>query len=101
MGQNRKANGRNISWSRKALLPMGRNRPKYPFEIGLDEILQSPDPYVDAVFSCLESEFLTMPKGAGFVDYPLFERGYETLKSVTSGFQKFRVLQILKTIPAL
>ena len=47
-----------------------------------------PDSYVDAVFSCLESEFLTMPKGAGFVDYPLFERGYEALKSATSGFKE-------------
>jgi hypothetical protein len=37
--------------------------PKYPFEVGLEEILQAPDSYVDAVFSCLESEFLTMPKG--------------------------------------
>jgi hypothetical protein len=62
--------------------------PKYPFEVGLDEILLAPDSYVDAVFSCLESEFLTMPKGAGFVDYPLFERGYEALKSATSSFSE-------------
>ncbi len=48
---------------------------------------ETPDSYVDAVFSCLESEFLTMPKGAGFVDYPLFERGYEALKSATARFQ--------------
>lgn len=66
---------------------MGRSMPKYPFEVDLDEILQAPDSYVDAVFSCLESEFLTMPKGAGFVDYPLFERGYEALKAATSGFK--------------
>ena len=69
-------------------MPMGRNMPKYPFEVGLDEILRAPDSYVDAVFSCLESEFLIMPKGAGFVDYPLFERGYEALKSATAGFKE-------------
>jgi hypothetical protein len=76
--------------------------PKYPFEVGLDEILQAPDSYVNAVFSCLESEFLTMPKGAGFVDYPLFERGYEALKSATSGFQNLipdKVLSIVVREP--
>lgn len=62
--------------------------PKYPFEVSLDEILQDPEQYVDAVFSCLESEFLVMPKGVGFVEYPVFERGYEALKSATSGFAR-------------
>jgi len=38
---------------------------KYPFEAPLDEILKDVERYVDAVFSCLESEFLVMPKGAG------------------------------------
>ncbi|KJS17834.1 MAG: hypothetical protein VR69_03385 [Peptococcaceae bacterium BRH_c4b] len=28
-----------------------------------------------------------MPKGDGFVDYPMFERGYESLKQATNGFQ--------------
>jgi hypothetical protein len=60
--------------------------PKFPFEASLDEILVNPDPFVDAVFSCLESEFLVLPKGAGFVEYPVFERGYEALKTATAGF---------------
>jgi hypothetical protein len=68
---------------------MEGNMPKYPFEVEIEEILKEPEQYVDAVFSCLESEFLTMPKGAGFVDYPLFERGYEALKSATAGFSEF------------
>ena len=63
--------------------------PKYPFEASLDEILDNPDPFVNAVFSCLESEFLVMPKGVGFVEYPVFERGYEALKGATSGFSNF------------
>ena len=29
-----------------------------------------------------------MPKGAGFVEYPVFERGYEALKAETGGFSK-------------
>ena len=36
--------------------------PTFPFEVSLEEILQDPDSYVDAIFSCLESEFLIMPK---------------------------------------
>lgn len=60
--------------------------PTFPFEVSSKEIRQDPERYVDAVFSCLESEFLVMPKGAGFVEYPMFERGYEALKAATAGF---------------
>lgn len=42
---------------------------KFPFEVSLDEILRDPENYVDAVFSCLESEFLVMPKGVGFKEH--------------------------------
>ena len=62
--------------------------PKYPFEAPFDEILRDAEGYVDAVFSCLESEFLVMPKGVGFVEYPAFERGYEALKTATKGFSE-------------
>ena len=46
------------------------------------------DTYVDAVFGCLESEFLTMPKGKGFVEFPAFEEGYEALKQATGSFRE-------------
>jgi len=62
--------------------------PTFPFEATPEEILRDPDIYVDSVFSCLESEFLVMPKGSGFVEYPVFERGYEALKSATEGFSE-------------
>ncbi|SMD01778.1 hypothetical protein SAMN02746065_12136 [Desulfocicer vacuolatum DSM 3385] len=58
----------------------------FPFKATLEEINKDPDNYVDSVFSCLESEFLVMPKGAGFVEYPAFEGGYEALKVATNGF---------------
>ncbi len=76
--------------------------PKYPFEVAFDELLQNADSYVDAVFSCLESEFLVMPKGAGFVEYPVFEHGYEALKAATTGFSLFdprKVLTLAMTEP--
>ena len=68
---------------------MERNMPTFPFEVSLEEILQDPENYVDAVFSCLELEFLVMPKGSGFIEYPIFERGYESLKAATAGFSQF------------
>ncbi|MBI5843712.1 MAG: hypothetical protein HZB23_03480 [Deltaproteobacteria bacterium] len=69
--------------------------PMFPFEASFDEILKDPESYVDAVFSCLESEFLIMPKGLGFVEYPVFERGYEALKAASKGFAKFEPADVL------
>ncbi len=53
---------------------------KYPFEVDYQEILADPDCFVTAVVSSLASEFLVLPKGEGFIDYPQFETGYEALK---------------------
>jgi hypothetical protein len=70
----------------------------YPFEAHFDELLEDPERYVDAVFSCLESEFLIMPKGIGFVDYPVFERGYEALKTATEGFSHLDPVAVFSVI---
>ncbi len=70
---------------------------KFPFEESLEEILKDPEPYVDAVFSCLQSEFLVMPRGLGFVEYAVFERGYEALKSATDEFSDLSVEKIYET----
>ena len=59
----------------------------FPFEVQFDEVRSNLDTYVDAVFACLESEFLVMPKGTGFVEFPVFESGYEALKRATKGFR--------------
>jgi hypothetical protein len=67
-------------------LPMEVNLMKFPFELSFAEVQADLDSSVTAVFSCLESEFLVMPKGTGFIDYPVFERGYEALKQATRGF---------------
>ncbi|AGL03903.1 hypothetical protein [Desulfoscipio gibsoniae] len=69
---------------------------KYPFEVSFPLIEANPDVYISAVFSCLESEFLVLPKGNGFIDYAVFERGYESLKRVTSGFQNIDPVSIIK-----
>lgn len=69
---------------------------KFPFEATEKELENTPDIYVDAIFSCLESEFLTMPKGAGFISYPVFESAYEVLKAATSGFMALTPEKILE-----
>jgi len=61
---------------------------KFPFEVSPDEIFQNPDPYIDATFASLESDFLSMPKGNGFISYPVFKDGYEALKKGADGFQR-------------
>ena len=62
----------------------------FPFEVSFDELESDLDTYVDAVFGCLESDFLVMPKGEGFVEFPVFESGYEALKRGTGSFRNTR-----------
>ncbi len=62
----------------------------FPFEADFNDLQSNLDAYVDAVFGSLESEFLVMPKGKGFVEFPVFEAGYEALKSATGGFRTIR-----------
>ena len=49
---------------------MKQKKVSYPFEASVSELRKHADVYVDSVFSCLESEFLVLPRGPGFVDYP-------------------------------
>lgn len=70
----------------------------FPFEVPFEQVQASLDTYVDEVFEALHSEFLTMPKGAGFIEYPVFERGYEALKRVTHGFRDLSPEAIIQTV---
>ncbi len=47
---------------------------KYPFEVSLPELQDNLDAHVSLIFSSLESEFLVLPKGPGFVTYPILSR---------------------------
>ncbi|MGO8801422.1 MAG: hypothetical protein ACLQJL_20315 [Roseiarcus sp.] len=44
------------------------------------------DPLINEVFGELKSGFLELPKGQGFIEYSVFEDGYQALKKATSGF---------------
>jgi hypothetical protein len=70
----------------------------FPFEVPFDQLQADLDTYVDEVFDALRSEFLTMPKGEGFVEYPVFEQGYEALKRVTEGFRKLTPNTVTETV---
>lgn len=39
-----------------------------------------------------------MPKGVGFIEYPAFEGGYETLKTATKGFSELEPTKVLSTL---
>jgi hypothetical protein len=58
------------------------------FEANYNDTGLSFEPLVDEVFSELKASFLEMPRGDGFVDYPTFERGYQSLKRATDAFAK-------------
>lgn len=61
-------------------------KPKYPFEVSYAEIEANEEPFIDAVCSTLQSSFLLLPEGPGFVTYPEFQDAYEVLKRHTHGF---------------
>jgi hypothetical protein len=76
-----------MQWLARQQSPTRQVKMKFPFEVPFREVEANLDEFVAAVFSCLESEFLVMPKGIGFIDYPVFEKGYEALKQATSAFE--------------
>ena len=60
----------------------------FPFEVPFERVQGNPEAYIEAIFACLVSEFLVLPRGRGFIEYPVFERGYEVLKQATAGFRE-------------
>jgi hypothetical protein len=70
----------------------------FPFEIPAAELAVNIEDHVDSIYAGLSSDFIAMPKGEGFVDYPIFEAGYEALKKATSGFDTLAPDSLLKCI---
>ena len=73
----------------------------FPFEATRDELTANIEPYVDSVYRELSSAFMAMPKGQGFVNYAIFETGYEALKKATGGFDRIEPGTVLDAILAL
>ena len=70
----------------------------FPYEVDFSEIEVDLDTYIDAVFGALESGFLVMPKGDGFVEFPVFDAGYEALKRATGGFRKVHADRVVPVV---
>lgn len=68
---------------------------KFPFDATAEELEANLDSFVDVVFESLESEFLVMPRGPGFVDYPAFEQAYQALRVASGGFFDLRPETVL------
>ena len=69
-----------------------------PFEASFEDVQANLDSYVDAVFEGLQSEFLTLPKGPGFIEYEWFEHGYQRLKQVSRDFKSLKPDVVLKLV---
>lgn len=58
-----------------------------PFELSPTDLETHLEAMVDATFGDLTSQFLTLPKGNGFIEFPEFQDAYEVLKGATAAFQ--------------
>lgn len=72
----------------------------HPFEADPESLADNLEGYVNEVFSALESEFLTMPRGTGFLTFANFEAAYEILKRITASFKTFEEARIYDAILA-
>lgn len=70
----------------------------FPFEAPYPQVEANLDAFVDEVFGALRSEFLTLPKGNGFIDYPVFVQGYEALKRTTGSFRDLSPDAVIETV---
>ncbi len=70
------------------------------FEADFSDPALNLDPYIDEVFGELKSGFLELPKGQGFVEYPVFEAGYQALKKATAGFTAIKPAAITEAVYA-
>ena len=71
---------------------------KYPFEVPFEAVESDPDLYIDAVFDSLQSSFLVLPQGPGFVPYADFAEAYEVLKRYSDGFSRFEPTRVMVAI---
>jgi hypothetical protein len=71
---------------------------RYPFEVSYMEIEADVDAFINAVFDTLQSSFLVLPRGPGFVSYPEFQQAYEVLKRHTAGFTAVEPDNVMKAL---
>lgn len=62
-----------------------------PYQLSPGELEGNLSELVQATFSDLTSQFMLLPRGASFLEYPQFQDGYEALRRSTSGFTSITV----------
>lgn len=59
-----------------------------PFEVSSEFLNEHLDELIRSTFDDLQSQFLVMPRGGGFVEYASFQAAYEVLKRHTAAFSE-------------
>jgi hypothetical protein len=62
-----------------------------PYQLSADELQANLDNLVQATFDDLTSQFMLLPRGATFLEYADFQKGYEALRLCTGGFKTLTV----------
>jgi hypothetical protein len=71
---------------------------QYPFSVPYPKIEADIEAFIDAVFDTLQSSFLLLQRGPGFVTYPEFQQAYEVLKRRTAGFTSVELENMLQAL---
>jgi len=74
------------------------SKTRYPFEVPYAEIEANLDTFVNAIFDSLQSSFILLPRGPGFVTYEDFQQAYEALKRHTAGFAAFEPKSVMDAL---
>ncbi len=69
-----------------------------PFEVSPAYLRDHLDEMVDATISDLVSEFLLLPRGPNFIEYPQFREAFEVLKRVTRTFSRFDTETVMSAL---
>lgn len=62
-----------------------------PYEVDPSDIADNLAELVQTTFDDLTSQFMLLPRGDGFLEYPEFRKGYEALRKCTGGFKALTV----------
>lgn len=70
----------------------------HPFDVTAEEIGDRLDELVDVTFTDLQSQFVVLPRGPGFIEFADFQDAYEMLKARTNGFTEFTVERVWSAV---
>lgn len=62
-----------------------------PYQLSVADLQHHMDALIQATFDDLTSQFMLLPRGDAFLEYPLFLEGYEALRKCTHGFKNVTV----------